>query len=67
MTSTIRLSVVNRELDGRTMDEARSLVTQGEARWVRGSLATLKIVPPSYTLEEDELFVHEVWGEFAPV
>ncbi len=59
MLSKIAFGVVNRELDGRSMDEARTLVGLGEARWVRGPYATLKLVPLSYAPTELEVFVTE--------
>lgn len=60
MLPKIAIAAVQRELDGRTMDEARALVRQGEARWISGKLATLRLVPPGYTPEGHELFVVEV-------
>lgn len=59
MIPKISIAAVQRELDGRTMEEARELVRQGEARWIRGQLATLRLVPPGYSLGESELFIVE--------
>jgi hypothetical protein len=60
MMPKIALAVVNHELDGRTMEEARALVGLGKARWVRGPLATLKVVTTGYALADQEMFVEEV-------
>jgi hypothetical protein len=56
---SVSLSIANYDLAGHNLTQARLLVELGEARWVRAKLATLKLVPPSYTLGHDEQFVEE--------
>lgn len=63
----ISLGVLNRDLDGRTLEEAKRLVSAGEARWVHARFQTLKLVPVGYQLEESELFVAETDVGFSPV
>lgn len=59
LESSISFGIVNYDLADRTLSEARELVQIGEARWVRAPLATLKLVPPSYQLPAEEVFVQE--------
>lgn len=62
----VSLAIVNYDLGGHNLTQARLLVELGECRWVRATSATLKLVPAAYTLGLDEQFIEEredgTWG-----
>lgn len=63
----IRMAVVNKELDT-TIQEARSLVTQGVSKWVWAPGATLRLEPKDYELQSGEMIVWEAEeNHFVPV
>lgn len=62
----ISLGIANYDLGDKTLVQARRLVEQGEARWVRAKTATLKLVPVNYTLDHDEQFILDDNGTWVP-
>lgn len=59
-TTKVSLGFLNREIGDRTMDQARKLVSSGEAKWVQAPFRTLKLVSLGYELGESEHFIVEV-------
>lgn len=67
LSENIHLGLINRDLQGHSMDSARDKVLRGESKWVHGRLLTLKLVPVGYELESGEQFIQEVApGKFVP-
>lgn len=63
----MHLAMVNKDLGGRTLAEARRMVMNEEACWVYAKHSTLKLVSYGYELQDGEQFLKETCeGGFIP-